>query len=177
MTHRDKNRAPAGIRAVDGALSAIDRAVKLVIIVTMGVMVAIVSAQVLARYALSSGIGWADEISRLTFVWSIFLAIPLGTRLRAHIGIELLTSRLPANLRAILARVVAFVAALLMLLVAFESSKIATDQWDELMASVDLSAGFFIVPVAIGTIHTALHLLRMTAFGPYEAAHAPMATE
>ena len=66
---------------------------------------------------------------------------------------------------------------LLMLLVAYQSAKIAIEQWDELMASVDYSAGWFILPVAIGTLHTALHLLRIMAFGPYEAKPAVMATE
>lgn len=174
---KTRSQPAAGLRYIDDALSMLDSAVKIVIIVMMTVMVVIVSAQVFARYALTSGIGWADEISRLTFVWSIFLAIPLGTRLRAHIGIELLTSRLPDHLRAGLARAIAFTAALLMILVAFESIKIAIDQWDELMASVDFSAGLFIIPVAIGAVHTALHLLRITAFGPYAVTHAPMATE
>jgi len=53
----------------------------------------VVSLQVLLRYALNSSLGFADEMSRLTFVWSIFLGIPLGIRLGAHIGMELLSSR------------------------------------------------------------------------------------
>jgi len=172
-----KVQSPAGLLLTDGALAAIDQAAKLVIIVMMTVMVSVVSAQVFARYLLSSSIGWADEISRLTFVWSIFLAIPLGTRARAHIGIELITSRLPDHLRAGLGRVIALTAMLLMALVAYQSAKIAIEQWDELMASVDFSAGWFILPVAIGTVHTALHLIRIMIFGPYVAKPALMATE
>ena len=172
-----KAHFPAGLPLTDGALSAIDYVARLVIIVMMTVMVSVVSAQVFARYLLSSSIGWADEISRLTFVWSVFLAIPLGTRARAHIGIELITSRLPEQPRAALARVVALIATLLMVLVAYQSAKIAIEQWDELMASIDFSAGWFILPVAIGMTHTALHLLRIMIFGPYEAKPAIMATE
>ena len=172
-----KTHSPAGLPLTDGALSAIDRAARLVIIVMMTVMVSVVSAQVFARYLLSSSIGWADEISRLTFVWSIFLAIPLGTRARAHIGIELVTSRLPDHARETLARAVALVAALLMVLVAYQSAKITIEQWDELMASIDFSAGWFILPVAIGTVHTALHLIRIMVFGPYAAKPAILATE
>ena len=48
----------------------------------------LVSVQVLLRYAFKNSIGWADEVSRLLFVSSIFLAIPLGMKEGAHIGIE-----------------------------------------------------------------------------------------
>ena len=48
---------------------------------------------------LNSSIGWADEMSRLTFVWSIFLGIPLGIRAGAHIGMEL-RDRAPAGAAA-----------------------------------------------------------------------------
>jgi TRAP-type C4-dicarboxylate transport system permease small subunit len=170
-------REMPGRQAADRTLAVLDRAAKLVIIVMMTTMVSVVSAQVVARYLLSGSIGWADEIGRLTFVWCMFLAIPLGTRARAHIGIELLTARLPDHARSMLGRLMALTGMLLVALVAWESVKIAIDQWDELMASVNFSAGWFIVPVAVGMMHTALHLLRITAFGPYGEVSSARATE
>ena len=77
----------------------------------------------------------------------------------------------------IVSTLAALVFPLLMALVAYQSAKIAIEQWDELMASVDFSAGWFILPVAIGTVHTALHLIRIMIFGPYVAKPALMATE
>ncbi len=88
-------------------LAALDVAAAWTIVALVTVMVTVVSAQVFMRYALNSSIGWADEVSRLMFVWSIFLAIPLGIRLGAHIGIEMLTARLPAAAQDVLARAVA----------------------------------------------------------------------
>jgi TRAP-type C4-dicarboxylate transport system permease small subunit len=164
-------------RAADRVLSAIDPVAKVVIIVLMAAMVGIVSAEVFCRYVLKNSIGWADEVSRLAFVASIFLAIPLGIRTRSHIGIELFTSRLPARAAALLGKAMAIVAAGVMLLVAYQATRVAVDQWDELMSSVDVSAGFFLVPVAFGTAHSALHLLRIAAFGPYEQTHHVTATE
>ena len=52
----------------------------------------------------------------------------------------------------------ALLGAALMLLVGWESLRIAFDQWDELMASVEASAAWFIVPVGICGFHGALHL-------------------
>lgn len=164
----------AGIRApLDAALGWIDHLARLVIVVAVGGMVAIVGSQVFARYALNSSIGWADEVSRLLFVWSIFLAIPVGIRISRHIGVEIITARLPLRVQARLARAMCAIGCAVMLLVAYQALIIAFDQWDELMVSIDLSAGWFIVALVVGGAHSALHLFRLTIFGPYPEDAVP----
>ena len=159
---------PASRVAVDGALAAVDRLFRLAIVACIGGMVLIVGSQVFARYVLNSSFGWADELSRLLFVWSIFLAIPIGIRKGSHIGVELLTARLPSPLRRLLLRVVMASAAALMLVVAYQSAVITILQWDELMVSLDISAGLFVLALVVGCLHAALHLTRIAAFGAYE---------
>jgi len=154
---------------VDGVLSVVDRLFHLAIVACIGGMVAIVGSQVFARYVLNSSFGWADELSRLLFVWSIFLAIPIGIRKGSHIGVELLTARLPSTVRHMLLRVVMASAAALMMVVAYQSAVIAVLQWDELMVSLDISAGLFTLALVVGCLHGALHLMRIAAFGAYEA--------
>ena len=48
-------------------------------------MVLVVSAQVVIRYVFNDSLDWADEVSRIAFVWTIFLAIPLGIRDGTHV--------------------------------------------------------------------------------------------
>ena len=59
-------------------LNLLDRSTLGLVLVAMAAMVAVVSAQVALRYGFNRSIDWADEVSRLAFVWSIFLAIPLA---------------------------------------------------------------------------------------------------
>jgi TRAP-type C4-dicarboxylate transport system permease small subunit len=132
----------------------------------MAVMVAVVGAQVALRYGFNSSIDWADEIARLTFVWSIFLAIALGIKTGSHIGIEMVVAKLPAAVRGVLGRLVALVCAAAMALVAWQSIAVAHDQWDELMGAVNASTGWFLVPLVIGGVHGALHLLWIVLNGP-----------
>ncbi|MEO6566329.1 MAG: TRAP transporter small permease subunit, partial [Casimicrobiaceae bacterium] len=124
------------------------------IVALLSTMVAVVAVQVLLRYATNTSFGWADELSRLTFVWSMFLAVPLGIRAGVHIGMEILTSRFPDRVQSALARLMAAIAAALMVLVAWQSAVVAFDQWDEKMASMEASAAWFIVAVAIGCAHS-----------------------
>ena len=160
LTHHSGPLRPLAL-----GLHALDTVAGWAIIVMLGAMVAVVSLQVLLRYALNSSLGFADELSRLTFVWSIFLGIPLGIRLGSHIGMELLSSRFPPKLQDALARLMAAVAAAMMILVAWQSAVVAFDQWDEMMASMNASAAWFIVAVGVGCGHAALHLVWLVLTG------------
>jgi TRAP-type C4-dicarboxylate transport system permease small subunit len=169
--------APASwLRPFAALLHGLDTAAGWAIVGFISVMVVVVSLQVFMRYLLNSSIGWADEVSRLTFVWSMFLGIPLGVRAGAHIGMELVTARLPQRLRDILARVMAAVAAALLALVAYEAATVAWDQWDEKMASFDASAQWFLVALAAGGVHSALHLAWIVLAGR-PASSMQVATE
>ncbi len=164
---------PAGLRPLARALEALDTLTCWVICASVALMVVVVSAQVAMRYGLNRSFDWADEVSRLCFVWSIFLAIPLGIRARAHIGVEVLVARLPAPARGALARGIALLCAALLLLVAWEAAVMSFDQWDETMASVPASAAWFNLPLVWLGVHGALHLLWMAAFAPIAAPAMP----
>jgi TRAP-type C4-dicarboxylate transport system permease small subunit len=151
-------------------LDALDHALTVVLVAAVAVMVTVVSAQVALRYGFNRSIDWADEVGRMAFVWSIFLAIPLGVRRGAHIGIDLLTDALPEMLRQALKRAGAALCAALMFAVAWAALGVAREQWDELMATVDWSVGWFIVPVGVGALLSALHLVRIAIVGPPRAA-------
>lgn len=153
------------LRPLAWLIASLDIAAATSLVGLVVVMVAVVSAQVALRYLFNNSIDWADELSRLCFVWSIFLAIPLGLRSGSHIGIQMLASRLPQPLRALVARIVAAAGACLLLLVAWESAEIAWDQWDELLSSIPASAAWFVVPLSVAGVHGGLHLLWQTLTG------------
>ena len=157
---------PAALRPLAGVLAAFDVAVAWILCAAMAVMVVVVGAQVALRYGFNSSLDWADEIARLTFVWSIFLAIALGVRTGSHIGIEMIVAKFPAPLRDALARLVALVCAAALVLVAWQSFVVARDQWDELMGAVNASTGWVLVPLVIGGVHGALHFLWIAIQGP-----------
>jgi len=147
-------------------LDALDRAVTAALILAVGAMVGVVSAQVALRYGLNRSIDWADEIGRLAFVWSIFLAIPLGVRQGSHIGIDVVVDRFPQAMRALFKRAGAVLCAAMMFVIAWASFGVAREQWEEMMSTVDLSVGWFIVPVGVGALLSALHLVRIAVVGP-----------
>src|SRR5215218_2989111 len=150
--------APAWpLRLLRGA----DRVLTGVLLAAVAAMVAVVSAQVALRYGFNRSIDWADEVGRLAFVWAIFLAIPLGVRDGAHIGIDLLVDKLPPAGQSALRRVGAAAGAAMMLAICWAAVRTCREQWDELMSTLDVSVGWFIVPVAVGALFSAFHLLHV----------------
>ncbi len=148
------------------ALDGLDAVARWAIATTFSGMVAVVAAQVVLRYAFNSSIDWAEDVARLLFVWTMFLAIPLGVRGGVHIGVNLLVQRLPDVAQNRLARATATGSLVLMALVAWGAVSLLPEQWDELLPTVPLSVGWLLMPVAVGAVHSALHLAAIVASGP-----------
>lgn len=142
-------------------LDGVDRGARWAIIAGSAAMIAIVSAQVALRYLFNASIDCSEEVSRLLFVWCMFLAIPLGIREGAHVGIELLVMHFPDPVRRGLSKLCAAVAAAMMLVVVWQTIRVGEVTWDELMQSINISSGWFMVPVALAAAHSFLHLVQL----------------
>lgn len=70
--------------------------------ILLAVMVAVLSAEVFARYLLSHSILGATEIAELCFVWLVYLAAIGVMRRRRHISVDALRLRLQPRGRALL---------------------------------------------------------------------------
>lgn len=144
----------------------VDRATAKVLVAAMGIMAALVCAQVFFRYVLSSSIDWADEISRLMFVWSMFLAIPHGVRAGVHVGIDVLVQFLAERPRQLVSRAMLGLSAVLSLVVFYCALIVVIQKWDELMPTVDITASVYYIPVLFAMLHCFFHLLLLAAAGP-----------
>ena len=58
-------------------------------------MVILVFGNVVLRYGFNSGIAVSEEVSRWLFIWITFLGAVVALRERAHLGVDMVVSRLP----------------------------------------------------------------------------------
>lgn len=149
------------LKAYKSLLRTLDRLSYVVIVVVMTVMASLVSAQVFTRYVLSSSIDSADELSRLFFVWAIFLAIPHGVKYGVHVGIDLIVRLLPPHWQEHMFRLSAALGALLMVVTLVVSWTATIDKWPELMPTMPVTAALFYIPVLISAGHSLLHLIAL----------------
>lgn len=128
------------------------------IVAAMAGMATLVSLQVVMRYFFSSSIDSADELSRLFFVWAIFLAIPHGVKHGVHVGIDLFVRMMPLMTQEKLFRIMAGLGSLLMVMVMFGGWVATVDRWPELMPTLPISSGIYYLAVLVTGAHSLLHL-------------------
>ncbi len=75
------------------------RALEMLIAACLALMAVLVFGNVVLRYAFDSGIAMSEELSRLLFVWLIFLGAVLASVQHAHIGFDSLVQKLPLAAR------------------------------------------------------------------------------
>ena len=78
-------------RLIDASARLID----LLLAAMLALMVLLVFGNVVLRYALNSGITVSEEVSRWLFVWMTFLGAIVALKDHAHLGTDMLVSRLP----------------------------------------------------------------------------------
>lgn len=147
------------------ALLTMDRMASMAACAAAAVMTLVVIAEVFARYLFNSSMAFSNELSRVLFVWTIFLGMPLALSRGRHVGITLVDWILPpAGARGAIR--VSSVAALLVLAVVFyKSIELTARNWDQTLNTIPVSAGVYYLPIPIGIGLTIVYLAFMTATG------------
>ncbi|MBB3948874.1 TRAP transporter small permease [Aureimonas jatrophae] len=130
----------------------------------LAAMVILVFGNVVLRYGFNSGITSSEELSRLAFVWLIFLGAALALRDHAHIGIDTLIRMLPAALArpAVLLGYALMLLACVLLLQGVWGQLALT--WATTTPVTGISIGWFLVPALVFAV-TALGLLLAEGIG------------
>ena len=101
-----------------GPLAALDRVLAGVLILLTVVMVLTVTWQVATRFILNEPSSYTEELATYLLLWISLLGAAYALRQRAHLGIDVVTSRLSPEAQ-VRARVVGYVVIALFALVAF----------------------------------------------------------
>jgi len=81
--------------SVGAVVRAADRVSEALVILLFAAIVVIGGMQVLCRYVFNASLSWSEELQRYGLIWIVFLALVIGYRRGAHIGMSLLLERLP----------------------------------------------------------------------------------
>ena len=68
-------------------LSALDNFDKYIAIITLSTTIILLGVQVFSRYVFKIPIAWAEEISRFTFVWAVYMGVSMAARSNEHIRV------------------------------------------------------------------------------------------
>ncbi|WP_421928617.1 TRAP transporter small permease [Neoaquamicrobium sediminum] len=131
------------------------------VIAMMAVMVGVVAAEVAMRYLFASSLIFGNELSRLLFVWIVFLGLPLSIASGKEVSIRLLPDLVGGRRRAgfVLAAVIAGLGIMLMLVVAVVNWEFVASNWHRPLNTLPGNAGLFHLPITLGAVLTVYHLL------------------
>ena len=132
----------------------------------MALMSVMLFAQVIARYGFAASIDSATELSRLFFVWSIFLAIPHGIKYGVHVGIDVGVRMLPFRAQELIFRSVAVISAVAMVVLFYYTFLATADKSQELMPTLPITSAIYYIPVLIACGHSVLHFIAYAWGGP-----------
>lgn len=81
---------------MSGWIDGVCRAIEALLAACLAVMVVLVFGNVVLRYGFNSGITMSEEVARWLFIWITFLGAVVALRENAHLGVDMVVSKLPA---------------------------------------------------------------------------------
>jgi TRAP-type C4-dicarboxylate transport system permease small subunit len=79
-------------------LRRLDRLLRFLLTFLVGLFTVSVFLQVLIRFVLKYPLPWTEEVSRIAFVYTIFLGATIAVREKAHLNVDFLLVVLPPRL-------------------------------------------------------------------------------
>lgn len=134
--------------------------------IAMAAMAAVISAEVFFRYVLNSSLYFSEELSRFCFIWAGFLGASLALREGRHVGVTLLTDRLPSRARGRTLTVAGLLTLALLLIVTVTGASVLPDQWGQQTATLGFSVFWFYLAVPVGALLMAVQLLALLCSPP-----------
>ncbi len=84
----------------------IHTAVQAIIAALFALMVVVGTMQVFNRFLLNNSLSWSEELQKYSFIWLVFLAIPLAYVRNSHLFVDAIVNLFPEGLRKALAAIV-----------------------------------------------------------------------
>ncbi|WP_083440879.1 TRAP transporter small permease [Aquincola tertiaricarbonis] len=147
--------AGAPISAVERWLVSANRSV---LVVLLGVMAALVIANVMCRYLVGISFPWVEEVSRYMMVWAAFLGAGPALRVGGHIAIETLPNALPERAARVLRAALVLVMAATLLTTVWIGAEYTQFGWEQETPVLGWSAGTVYLAIPIGAALALVHL-------------------
>ena len=139
-------------KIINVVYAAIERIMRWSVIALLSMMVLIVFTNVVSRYYLHASLAWSEEVARFMLVWLVFIGSFLAYIHDEHLGLDILVTKFPPNVR----KVVAIGTNLLVILALYAVMEggylLMRDNFDWLSSAAEIPQGYvyFIVPFTCG---------------------------
>ncbi len=120
----------------------------------------LVCAAVVFRYVLSDPLTWSEELILLAFTWMIFIGAANAFRHRSHIVIDFVVLIAPPRIAAVLGLIATLATLALLCALVWFGGRYALGESGNLSAMLGISSAWAVLPLALGSVLSILHVLR-----------------
>lgn len=133
--------------------AGLHKATEGLVILSLGMITLLVVLQVGFRFVMRNPLAWPEELSRLVFIYLVFIGGAVASRDNEHIGIDLIDGWMkPGKPLAWLSLLRHLATAVVLLVVVFGSFQILPQLKEMRLAATGLSMLWMTVPVLLGSL-------------------------
>lgn len=145
-------------------ISAIARALKMVIVALLAAMTITVALQIVLRYFFASPLPWGEEITRYMFVYLIFLGAAAGIHAGVHVSIDAIVIRLPPRAHRVMELVAKIIVAAFLVVLVIFGTQLALNTLGQRSPALGIPIGLAYFAIPLGAL-----LGLLFVFAPREA--------
>ncbi len=135
-----------------------------VAITLLAVVTVLTFSGVIFRYAFGSPIIWLYETTLVLFSWVTFLGISIAVKRRENIHLDFVFHKVTNRVAAIMHIAIAIVSIIFFAIVFKDSIEIISETFEQKYNTIDLSTGWFYVPLFLCSLVSVLHLINRLIF-------------
>ena len=122
----------------------------------LALMLVIVDIAVFMRYGLNDALAWSEEIAKFVMVWLTFIVAPIGLRMGAHVGIEVVLGQLRGRFRQFLLMMIFAGVIALMVVFVKEGAFMTWNARIQRASTIDISIFYVYICMPIGSFAVAM---------------------
>jgi len=136
----------------------LDKFLEIIVITLLIIIVVAVNLEVVFRYILHNPLYWSEELSKLSFVWMIFIGSALATRDKIHIQMDYFADKLSPKIQCWLFYILQIICIAFLMSVIIFSVPLIGIQANIRSVALNISMSYFTLAVFIGSIFTIIYI-------------------
>jgi TRAP-type transport system small permease protein len=145
---------------LESRFERLDRAVEWLIALLVAAMVVAGFLQIANRFVFNISLSWSEELQRYLNIWIVFLAVPVGYRRGAHLGMNMLFLQLPAIPQRLLLLLQEILWLVLAVAIAWFATRIMIVAQNQTSSSLGVTMDKVYLAQVVGGAYLALIVLR-----------------
>lgn len=133
-------------------LDLLEKLQKIVLAVSVPVMVAIMTYQVILRYVFSNSNAWSEELTRYLFIFNVMLAAAIAVRRNSHLQIDILINCFSPNVKRVFTIIATLAGIVFLGLLFVYSLELCTQAVNNISPGVGISMAIPYASMPIGIV-------------------------